>query len=130
MWVEQNFVAIKELAETTTRAGRLRNIEHYAAARMRYLRFNYSTGDAAGQNMVNKATFVACDWIKENSPGIERYMLSGSMDTDKKHSALNTLHTRGKRVIAEAAIPEDLLESVMGVSGQALSNHRCSSTRP
>ena len=27
------------------------------------------------------------------------------MDTDKKHSQLNTLHSRGKRVIAEATIP-------------------------
>lgn len=119
-WIEANFEQIKTEAETTTRSGKLRNIEQYAAARMRYLRFNYTTGDAAGQNMVSKATFIACEWIKANYPGIKRYMLSGAMDTDKKHSQLNTLHTRGKRVIAEATIPSELIEKLMGVSAWAL----------
>ncbi|MAZ87572.1 MAG: hydroxymethylglutaryl-CoA reductase [Cellvibrionaceae bacterium] len=120
-WVEQNFDAIKDCAESTTRSGKLRNIEQYSAARMRYLRFNFTTGDAAGQNMVGKATYVACEWIKANYPaGIQKYMLSGAMDTDKKHSQLNTLHSRGKRVIAEATIPAKLLESIMGVSPEAL----------
>lgn len=119
-WVEANFDKIKAEAETTTRSGKLRNIEQYAAARMRYLRFNFTTGDAAGQNMVGKATFIACEWIVANYPGIKRYMLSGAMDTDKKHSQLNTLHTRGKRVIAEATIPGELIEKVMGISAEAL----------
>jgi hydroxymethylglutaryl-CoA reductase (NADPH) len=119
-WVEANFDKIKAEAETTTRSGKLRNIEQYAAARMRYLRFNFTTGDAAGQNMVGKATFIACEWIKANYPGIKRYMLSGAMDTDKKHSQLNTLNTRGKRVIAEATLPSALIEKVMGVSAEAL----------
>jgi hydroxymethylglutaryl-CoA reductase (NADPH) len=34
------------------------------------------------------------------------------MDTDKKSSFLNSLHTRGKRVIAEAAIPGDLITNI------------------
>ena len=120
LWVEENFSAIAKQAESTTSSGKLRNIQQFSAARMRYLRFNYTTGDAAGQNMVGKATFVACEWIVANFPGIRRYMLSGAMDTDKKHSQLNTLHTRGKRVIAEANIPSKLLEKVMGVTSEAL----------
>lgn len=120
-WVTENFPSIKEVAQTTTKSGKLRNIEQYAAARMQYLRFNFTTGDAAGQNMVSKATYFACEWIKKNYPaGIKRYMLSGAMDTDKKHSQLNTLHTRGKRVIAEATIPSALLQSIMGVPAETL----------
>ena len=124
IWVEQNFDQIAAQAETTTRSGKLRNIEQYAAARMRYLRFNFTTGDAAGQNMVGKATFVACEWIMKTYPGIQRYMLSGAMDTDKKHSQINTLHSRGKRVVAEAVIPNALLKSVMGVSAEVLFKSR------
>lgn len=120
MWVTENFVQIAEQAQTTTRSGKLRNIQQFAAARMRYLRFNFTTGDAAGQNMVGKATFVACEWIMANYPGIKRYMLSGAMDTDKKHSHLNTLHTRGKRVIAEVTIPNELLLKSMNISAEAL----------
>jgi hydroxymethylglutaryl-CoA reductase (NADPH) len=120
-WVTENFGAIKEAAESTTKSGKLRNIEQYAAARMQYLRFNFTTGDAAGQNMVGKATYFACEWIKANYPGpLNRYILSGAMDTDKKHSQLNTLHSRGKRVIAEATIPGHLIKSIMGTTAESL----------
>ncbi len=110
-WVSANLEGIRAAAQTTTRSGRLRNIEQYAASRMRYLRFNYTTGDAAGQNMAGKATYAACQWIIANYPGeILRHFLSGNMDTDKKHSQLNTLHSRGKRVIAEVTLPRALVE--------------------
>jgi hydroxymethylglutaryl-CoA reductase (NADPH) len=120
IWIEENFAQIKAAAESTTGTGKLRNIEQYAAGRMRYTRFNFTTGDAAGQNMVGKATYVACEWIKQQYPDIQRYMLSGAMDTDKKHSQLNTLHTRGKRVIAEVILPNQLIEQIMGVSTMSL----------
>ena len=47
---------IKAAAETTTRSGKLINIGQYSIGPLRYLRFNYTTGDAAGQNMTGKAT--------------------------------------------------------------------------
>jgi hydroxymethylglutaryl-CoA reductase (NADPH) len=121
-WVSENFANIKQQAETTTSVGKLRDIEQYAAARMRYLRFNFTTGDAAGQNMVGKACFAACEWIQANYPfsGLVRYNLSGAMDTDKKHSQLNTLHSRGKRVIAEICIDGELLKKTLGVSAELL----------
>jgi hydroxymethylglutaryl-CoA reductase (NADPH) len=121
-WVVEQFSHIKAQAETTTSVGKLRNIEQYAAARMRYLRFNFTTGDAAGQNMVGKACYAACEWIKAHypHPGMQRYTLSGAMDTDKKHSQLNTLNSRGKRVIAEATISSHLLQNTLGVSAQML----------
>ena len=45
------------------------NIGQYSIGPLRYLRFNYTTGDAAGQNMTGKATLAACEWIKQNYPG-------------------------------------------------------------
>ena len=119
-WVEENFDAIKKSAETTTRSGKLINIYQYSIGPLRNLRFNYSTGDAAGQNMTGKATFTACEWIMKNYPGKARYILSGNMDTDKKHSRANMLLTRGTRVIAEAVIPRALLKSMMNVETKDL----------
>jgi hydroxymethylglutaryl-CoA reductase (NADPH) len=84
------------------------------------LRFNYTTGDAAGQNMTSKATLAACEWIGQHYPSRPRYLLSGNIDTDKKHSRLNVLETRGKRVVAEASIRRDLLRSLMGVDTSTL----------
>lgn len=113
LWVKENFALIKAQAETTTRTGKLRDIEQYAASRFLYLRFNYTTGDAAGQNMTGKATRAACEWIMQTYPNIERYQLEASLATDKKHSHVNTLRTRGKRVVAEATIPAQLLQEIM-----------------
>ncbi len=114
VWVTENFEKIKDCAESTTKFGKLKKIEQYPASKFMFLRFNFTTGDAAGQNMVGKATFVACEWIKNNYPGIQRYLLSGNMDTDKKPSFINTLHTRGKRVVAELTIPAQVLENLAG----------------
>jgi len=119
-WVTQNHDLIRAAAESTTRSGRLIEIEQYALANMLHLRFNYTTGDAAGQNMTGKATWAACEWIRETHPAHPKYMLSGSLDTDKKHSAINTLRTRGRRVVAEAVIRRDVLQRLMRVDTATL----------
>ncbi len=125
LWVTANFAEIKAAAETTTLSGKLRDIEQYAASKMRWLRFNMTTGDAAGQNMVSKATHAACQWIlAQNPPGLEHFTLAANFDTDKKHSAVNNLHSRGKRVIAEITIPNALLQPIMHCSAQDLSRQR------
>jgi hydroxymethylglutaryl-CoA reductase (NADPH) len=120
-WVEAHLEQIKAAAGATTGSGRLHDIGQYAVGPLRYLRFNYSCGDAAGQNMTGKATFAACEWIKANhpSPDIE-YLLSGNIDTDKKHSQLNTILTRGKRVVAEIVVRRQPLLDLMGVDTRAL----------
>jgi len=120
VWVQENFERIKAAAESTTRSGRLINIGQYSIGPLRNLRFNYTTGDAAGQNMTGKATRAACEWIVKNYPGRAKYILSGNMDTDKKHSRANMLLTRGKRVVAECVIRADLIESLMHTTARDL----------
>ncbi len=119
-WIAENFEAIKLEAESTTRCGKLINIGQYQVGPLRYLRFNYTTGDAAGQNMTGRATWAACEWIQRVYPRNIKYILSGGLDTDKKHSHLNTILTRGKRVVAEAVIRKDMLKSLMGVDTKEL----------
>ena len=119
-WVDANLEDITAAAQSTTRSGKLTYIGQYSIGPLRYLRFNYTTGDAAGQNMTGKATFVACEWIKANYPGSVDYILSGNIDTDKKHSRINMLQTRGRRVVAEAVIKKDILKNLMGVDTETL----------
>jgi hydroxymethylglutaryl-CoA reductase (NADPH) len=120
VWISENFEAIKAAAERTTRVGRLQNIGQYTIGPLRYLRFNYKTGDAAGQNMTGKATLAACEWISENYSGKTKFMLSGNIDTDKKHSHINMLLTRGKRVVAEAVLARAALKELMHVDAAEL----------
>ena len=119
-WVDGSFAAIKAAAEATTRFGKLTSIQQFAVGPTRHLRFNYATGDAAGQNMSGKATYAACEWIRANRPGGARYILSGNTDTDKKHSQMNMLATRGRRVVAEAVVRKESLKRLMRVDPREL----------
>lgn len=114
-WIHEHFDEIRAAAEATTSSGRLRNIEQYTASKFLFTRFNYTTGDAAGQNLSGKATSAACDWILANYDGdeIEHFQLESAFATDKKTSQVNMLNTRGKRVVAEATIPNDFVNEVM-----------------
>ena len=56
----QSSAKIREEAEATSSVAKLQYIDPYLASKFAYLRFNYTTGDAAGQNMVGRATFAAC----------------------------------------------------------------------
>lgn len=114
-WVLDNLAGIRATAEATTHVGRLVDIGQYQVGPLRYLRFNYTTGDAAGQNMTGKATRAACEWIRRHCPGQPCYVLSGNVDTDKKHSQINTLLTRGRRVVAEAVLGAEALHRIMRV---------------
>lgn len=124
-WVMQpdTFVKLKEISECTTSVGKLKSLEDYISNNFVYLRFNFYTGDAAGQNMVGKATFYACEWIKQNYTGIRHYYLESNFATDKKGSQINVIRTRGKRVTAEATIKRESLERLMNTSTKPLVYH-------
>ena len=119
-WIDAHLDGVRLAAEATTSAGKLVEVRSYIVGRLLYLRFNYTTGDAAGQNMVGKATLAACQWIHAQHPSAPRFVLSGNIDTDKKHSQMNTIETRGKRVVAEATVTNEVLQRVLGVDAAAL----------
>ena len=82
-WLDEHLEQLKAAAATTTRVGKLQHIQKFAVANMLYLRLNFTTGDAAGQNMVGKATLAVCQWIQVNYPLPCQYLLSGGIETDK-----------------------------------------------
>ncbi|MCB0008609.1 MAG: hydroxymethylglutaryl-CoA reductase, partial [Anaerolineales bacterium] len=122
-WVDANTQRIREEAEATSSVAKLQYIDSYLSNKFVYLRFNYSTGDAAGQNMVGRATFAACSWILDQYPGIKHFYLESNFATDKKASQINVMRTRGKRVVAEATVPRDVLIQNMRVEPESLNYH-------
>ncbi len=122
-WVEANIGEIREQAESTSSVAKLQYIDYYMASKLAYLRFNFSTGDAAGQNMVGRATFAACSWILDHYDGIRHFYLESNLATDKKASQVNIMHTRGKRVVAECTIKRDVLIQHMRVEPENLFYH-------
>lgn len=127
-WCEKPevFAKIREEAEATSSVAKLQYIDYYLSNKFAYLRFNYSTGDAAGQNMVGRATFAACSWILDNyhdKKSVDHFYLESNFATDKKASQINIMRTRGKRVVAEVTVPRDVLIQNMRVTPESLAYH-------
>ncbi len=122
-WVETNIDKIREEAEATSNVAKLLYIDPYLSNKFVYLRFNYTTGDAAGQNMVGRATFAACSWMMDNYAGIQHFYLESNFATDKKASQINIMRTRGKRVTSEAVVKRDALAQQMRVEPESLTYH-------
>lgn len=122
-WVHNNLDKIREEAEATSRIAKLQYIDPYLSSKFVFLRFNFSTGDAAGQNMVGRATFAACSWVLDNYPGIKHFYLESNFATDKKASQINIMRTRGKRVTAEAIVKRNVLIENMRVETETLAYH-------
>ena len=129
-WAAEHEADIRAAAEATSRVARLRTIEPYLASKFAYLRLDFTTGDAAGQNMVGKATLGACQWILAHAPTVRHFLLDSYFATDKKVSHVNVLHGRGKRVIAEATVPRALLREMMHVEPETFRAYTAVTTRP
>ena len=124
-WVEDHIDQIRPQAESTSSVAKLQYIDTYLSNKFAYLRFNFSTGDAAGQNTVGRATFAACSWILDHykGPKVEHFYLESNFATDKKASQINIMRTRGKRVVAEAVVKRDVLMQRMRVTPEQLAYH-------
>ncbi|QDK81412.1 hydroxymethylglutaryl-CoA reductase [Spirosoma sp. KCTC 42546] len=122
-WVADHEPELRSEAEATSRYAKLKYITPYQAGRLLFLRFGYTTGDAAGQNMVSKATLAACNFMLQQVADVEHFYLESNLATDKKPSFVNTLQTRGKRVTAEVTIPKELLLRELQVEPEQLDRH-------
>lgn len=124
-WIEEHLAEIQQESGTSSRYARLQRIETCLSNTFAFLRFNFRTGDAAGQNMVAKATYEGCIWIMENCPFCpEHFYLESNMATDKKPSFINSLQGRGKRVTAEITFKKEVLERELRVTTKQLDYHR------
>jgi hydroxymethylglutaryl-CoA reductase (NADPH) len=121
-WITRNLEKIRELAEATTRHGRLASLEPVLYGRRLVLVFSYSTGDASGQNMVTFATDTACRWLRKHAPfnEAEFYALESNVSHDKKIAALCTPRQRGRRVDADVTVPRPVVSSVLKTTPEAM----------
>ena len=124
-WVVEKTPEIRIAAEATDPFVQLKYIDYYLSNKFAFLRFNFKTGDAAGMNMVGKATFAACNWILQNCDEVEiqKFFLESNFATDKKSSMINIMRTRGKRVTAEAVIKRDALLEIMDADTESVYQH-------
>jgi len=106
--LQQHKDVMQALIKETSRFARFLDMHTQVVGNLLYLRFEFSTGDAAGHNMVTLAAERLVDWILIRYPELQYVSISGNYCTDKKASAVNGILGRGKYVVAEVTISRDL----------------------
>lgn len=124
VWTTTQWENFKQYAEETTRYGKLIDMRLTIEGNHVYLTFEFTTGDAAGQNMVTIATDAVCDYITAHSPITPEYsFVEANFSGDKKASALSFLSVRGKKVSAEVIIPAELVQQRLHTSAEQMVNY-------
>lgn len=120
-WVADHFPLLQQVAQSTTRHGKLLDYSSFVQGKTVYLRLNFSTGDAMGMNMITRASHEVCQYIVNHFP-VMNYALEGNLAVDKKPSYINTIMGRGKTVTAETLVLEPYIRRYLQTSAQAIAN--------
>lgn len=116
-WIIDNVDDLKATAEATTRYGKLISIEPMVDNNVVFLVCRYTTGDAAGQNMVTIATDALCRKVAEQCPiPIQKWYIEGNFSGDKKASFLGLVTGRGRKVSASVTLSKAVVESTLNTT--------------
>ena len=120
-WVKspETFEQMKQAAEKTTRFGKLLSVKPFVTGTYIYLRFSYYTKDAMGMIMVTIATDSVMHLI-EDEFGAHPVTLSGNMCTDKKPASISAILGRGKTVVAEVTIPQEIVKETLKCTPESM----------
>ena len=118
-FIKQHYQEIKKAAESTTRYGTLLDIKPLTIHKSVVLDMIFSTGNAAGQNMVTIAARESCEYISKNFP-IKNYFLESGFNCDKKASRRTMSAGRGHSVVTQAHISKKVLNLLLGVNADEI----------
>jgi len=120
-WILLNKDKLSEVAKQTSNYCRLTDIRIAAEGNHLYLLCDFTTGDAAGQNMITIATQAMCEYIIINTPVQPEYwFVEANCSGDKKSTAQSYTNVRGKKVSVEVIIPEKLVKRFLHTTPQRM----------
>jgi hydroxymethylglutaryl-CoA reductase (NADPH) len=119
--VKFNFIKIKEVAETTTRYGKLEKIEPIILGHQVILKLIFTTGDAQGLNMINKASQKVCLYIKEKTH--KNFILRSHYSSIKGVSFASIHCGQAKAVMADITIPKKICQKVLRINPEDIEKY-------
>lgn len=111
--IKSEFPTFGSTVATTSRFAKLIDFHSQIAGNLLFIRFEFTTGDASGHNMVTQASEALLNRILELCPELKYESLSGNYCSDKKATGVNGILGRGKYVVAELTIPEKLVRKYL-----------------
>ncbi|MGZ5243149.1 MAG: hydroxymethylglutaryl-CoA reductase [Bacteroidia bacterium] len=129
IWVLDNMKDFQEIVAKNSRYAKLLDLKLNIEGNQVLIIFEYSTGDAAGQNMVTLCTEAVCQYIVANAPiKPQHWYIESNYSGDKKATTVSFSSVRGKKVTAEISIPEQIVVDVLRSTPQKVAQYWQSST--
>lgn len=114
-WVLSEMSAFRDIVRGASRYARLEDMRLNMEGNQVVLVFEYTTGEAAGQNMVTLCTEAICHHILEQTPvKPDFWFIESNYSGDKKATSLSFTTVRGKKVTAEAVVSKQVVKEVLG----------------
>jgi len=121
IWIEDVKHLFSNIVMTKTNHGKLKSINSVIEGNVVNIEFLYTTGDAAGQNMVTFCTDAICEYIISKSPvKIKKWMIDGNLSGDKKVTSQYLKGVRGRKVCTDIVIPKDIVISHLKSTPKAM----------
>ncbi|NMH27553.1 hydroxymethylglutaryl-CoA reductase [Flavobacterium silvaticum] len=128
-WALGQVENFREITSQSSRFARLIQLRSNIEGNHLTLTFEFTTGDASGQNMVTFCTESICHYILENTPvQPQRWFVEGNYAGDKKATALSFSNVRGKKVVSEIILPKSVVENTLKTTPKAMADYWVSST--
>ena len=128
-WILQEIEVLKEIAGRHSRHAVLEELKINMEGNHVLTIFEYTCGEAAGQNMVTICTEAICQHILQHAPVQPRFWcIESNYSGDKKATAVSFTNVRGKKVTAEALVKRQVINEVLHSTPEAMAVYWQAST--
>ena len=128
-WIQNNMDNFTKIVSKTSRFAQLKDVKTTVEGNSAILTFEFTTGDAAGQNMVTICTDQICQFILSDfhiTPS--QWYIESNYSGDKKATAVSFTNVRGKKVTSEIVISKEICESTLKTTPELIADYWQSST--
>lgn len=113
-WMVEHLDAFAAITEQSSRFAKLEDVKTNIEGNNVILTFEFTTGDAAGQNMVTICTQAICEYILKNTPVRPKtWFIESNYSGDKKATALSFTNVRGKKVVSEVVLKAEVVRDIL-----------------
>ncbi len=120
-WVNQNKLNFQTIIDTTSQYTKFNRLNFTHEGNSLIIELIFTTGDAAGQNMITIATHNICEFLLSESPvKPTQWYIEGNLAGDKKATQRSLTQKRGRKVIAECILKKEIVATVLNTTPQKI----------
>lgn len=107
--LQDDIDGLQQVVSGVSRFAKLVDVYVQIVGNLLFVRFEFTTGDASGHNMTTLCSEHLMTHILARFPELKYGSISGNLCSDKKATAVNGIRGRGKYVVAELLVPEQIV---------------------